>query len=165
LLQLGKSLELQLTLPPTEFEQRVLASSQPPAHSGREAYSYLRLGDMLLRSQLDAAKDGRVFDLKTRATYAIRSNMANYASHVGYRLTRVRGPFSSFEREFYDMIRSAFIKYGAEAPLVLSRCRVTSRSRKPLRISSAHRSNGRHVCGIPQHTGAVWVRIHPAGGH
>ena len=114
LMQLGKSLELQLTLDPEEFVRRVLRESNPPAHKGRECYAYLRLGDLLLRSQLDAVtKDGRVFDLKTRATAAIRANCVSYLQHVGYRLTQVSGFTGSYEREFYDMVRSAFIKYGA----------------------------------------------------
>jgi Mitochondrial protein Pet127 len=57
----------------------------------------------------------RTFDLKTRATLAIRHNVANYEHSVDYRIRQLRGARHSFEREFYDMIRSAFIKYGCQS--------------------------------------------------
>jgi hypothetical protein len=71
----------------------------------------------------------RIFDLKTRATNAIRLNVEQcdarpssllqplvsciplrYKDHLDYKITRVIGSFNSFEREFYDMMRSCFLK-------------------------------------------------------
>jgi hypothetical protein len=51
------------------------------------------------------------FDLKTRATAAIRMNASDYAEFVKYRLYRSHGFWNSFIREYYDMTRSAFLKY------------------------------------------------------
>jgi hypothetical protein len=33
-----------------------------------------------------------------------------YKDHLDYKITRVIGSFNSFEREFYDMMRSCFLK-------------------------------------------------------
>jgi len=57
----------------------------------------------------------RSFDLKTRATLAIRHNVENYEHYTDYRIVQLWGEENSFEREFYDMIRSAFIKYGCQS--------------------------------------------------
>lgn len=68
----------------------------------------------MLRSQIDC-HDPRLpnskFDLKTRAVVAVRMDVNNYKENVGYRIHKLRGQFESFEREYYDMIRSAFLKY------------------------------------------------------
>jgi hypothetical protein len=42
-------------------------------------------------------------------------DLFNYRHHLGYRLTRQHGLSDSFERELYDMSRSAFIKYNLQA--------------------------------------------------
>jgi Mitochondrial protein Pet127 len=85
-----------------------------------------------MRAQLDA-QDPRlpgsgVFDIKTRATVAIRYDPLNYkVSHrdmqegcgtncsiqknVGYLIKTTQGALESFEREHYDLIRAAFLKY------------------------------------------------------
>ena len=67
-----------------------------------------------MRSQIDAA-DSRLpnakFDLKTRAVIAIRMDAANYLQNLPYRIRSLQGLYESFEREYYDMIRSAFLKY------------------------------------------------------
>jgi hypothetical protein len=52
-----------------------------------------------------------IFDLKTRATNPVRINVGQYFNHLDYRITRMRGLFQSFEREWYDMARSGFMKY------------------------------------------------------
>ena len=85
-----------------------------------------------MRSQLDA-HDPRlpgsgVFDIKTRAAVAIRYDPLNYKvrlkpwtrykaskafvqNNSGYLIKTVEGAFESFEREYYDLIRAAFLKY------------------------------------------------------
>lgn len=85
-----------------------------------EAYRFSKVGDLLVRSQLDCFHPNlsrKVFDLKTRATVAVRLDVSNYKDYVGYKLTRYRGLFSSYEREYYDMIRSAFLKYSFQVRL------------------------------------------------
>lgn len=117
LLDLGKSLERMLTTEPEEFNQEFLLSGKPTGkYSGPEAYHYLKMGDFLLRSQLDCYEpdlpgEHKTFDLKTRATMGVRVNMGQYEKHLKYRLTCVRGNMFSYEREFYDICRAAMLKY------------------------------------------------------
>lgn len=74
--------------------------------------------------------NSKIFDLKTRATHAIRNSFRQgpkdmdpkdrYKAFVHYKIDRQQGLFNSFEREMYDMIRSAFIKYSLQ--LRIGRC-------------------------------------------
>lgn len=84
--------------------------------SQSDYFRYLRSGKMLLRSQIDARgfdKDGNpiVFELKTRATAPLRYDIVNYIDYLDYDIVRFKGQHSSFEREFYDLIRGGFLKY------------------------------------------------------
>ena len=68
-----------------------------------------------MRSQLDCV-DPRlpgtgVFDMKTRACMAIRMDLLNFEESSGYLIRQQHGLLESFEREYYDLIRSAFLKY------------------------------------------------------
>jgi len=79
-------------------------------------FRYLKAGKMLLRSQIDARgtdENGKpiVFELKTRATAPIRYEILNYIDYLDYEIIRLKGQHSSFEREFYDLIRGGFLKY------------------------------------------------------
>lgn len=51
------------------------------------------------------------FDLKTRATLPIRMDIGNYRDYLTYKLIRPFGLYESFEREFFDLCRSALLKY------------------------------------------------------
>ena len=51
------------------------------------------------------------FDLKTRATLPIRMDIKNYSDYLAYKLHRPLGLYESFEREFFDLCRSALLKY------------------------------------------------------
>ena len=51
------------------------------------------------------------FDLKTRATLPIRMDINNYRDYLTYRLHRPYGLYESFERELFDLCRSALLKY------------------------------------------------------
>lgn len=71
---------------------------------------------MLLRSQIDTAGEDEkgnpiVFELKTRATAPIRYDITNYIDYLDYNIIKFKGTHSSFEREFYDLIRGGFLKY------------------------------------------------------
>ncbi|KAK4459773.1 mitochondrial protein Pet127-domain-containing protein [Cladorrhinum samala] len=118
---LGKSMEKLLTLPKEDFEKYRKRNSDQlteEERNGPEAYHYTTLGDFMMRSQLDAF-DPRVpgsgmFDLKTRAVISIRMDAQGYEKGMGYEIRRRHGQWQSFEREYYDMIRSAFLKYSLQ---------------------------------------------------
>ncbi|KAK5061447.1 hypothetical protein LTR84_007990 [Exophiala bonariae] len=122
LMSLGRSMEKLLTSEKDEFElyRRTVESdktSQPQSQQG-EAYHYSQLGPFLLRSQLDCA-DPRlpgtgVFDLKTRAVAGVRMMLSNPEAGQGYQIKDRYGTWESYEREYYDMIRAAFLKYSLQ---------------------------------------------------
>ncbi|XP_049851161.1 uncharacterized protein LOC126325497 [Schistocerca gregaria] len=111
---LGKSYERMITMNQEMFEQAFLKSSciQAKMSDQPEAYNYMNRGNFLLRSQLDCYdKQVGIFDLKSRATNPIRIFPGDDPSlHINYRLSKLTGPTHSYEREFYDMIRSAFLR-------------------------------------------------------
>lgn len=86
-----------------------------------------------MRSQLDC-QDSRlpgtgIFDIKTRAVLPIRIDQLNFQvwllphfkvirvtdhlakANSGYLIRKLTGRLESFEREYYDLIRGAFLKY------------------------------------------------------
>lgn len=122
LMNLGKSMEKLLTLPKEEFERYRRSHenkvSQEEEEQIPEAYHYSTYGDFVMRSQLDAY-DPRLpgtgmFDLKTRAVVSIRMDAKNFEQGLGYEIKERYGAFESYEREFYDMIRAAFLKYSLQ---------------------------------------------------
>lgn len=91
---------------------------------------------MILRSQLDAMNPhlpNVSFDVKTRGCVSIRTDRLNYEVRTnlscsrllltlhslqeagGYLIRKLRGQTESFEKEYYDLIRSAFLKYSFQA--------------------------------------------------
>lgn len=118
---LGRSMEKLLTLSKEDFERyRKENSNQIPLEEREadEAYNYTTMGDFLMRSQLDA-HDSRLpgtgmFDLKTRAVVSIRMDTSQYQHGMDYEIRRRHGEWESFEREYYDMIRAAFLKYSLQ---------------------------------------------------
>ncbi|KAL2760780.1 hypothetical protein ACRALDRAFT_1059478 [Sodiomyces alcalophilus JCM 7366] len=118
---LGKSMEKLLTLPKEEFERYRHQNSDQITEEERnaeEAFHYSTLGDFLMRSQLDAY-DKRLpgtgmFDLKTRAVVSIRMDARGFHKGLGYEIRRRFGQWESFEREYYDMMRAAFLKYSLQ---------------------------------------------------
>ncbi|KAK1482494.1 hypothetical protein CCUS01_04107 [Colletotrichum cuscutae] len=118
---LGKSMEKQLTLPREEFEKYRRANSDQITEEERnaaEAFHYTTMGDFLMRSQLDAydprLPGSGMFDLKTRAVVSIRMDAQQFHKGLGYEIRRRYGQWESFEREYFDMIRSAFLKYSLQ---------------------------------------------------
>lgn len=118
---LGKSMEKLLTVPKDEFVKYHRSKSHELTEeekSQEEAYHYTTYGDFMMRSQLDAY-DPRlpgtgVYDLKTRAVVSIRMDAQNVEKGVGYEIRQRDGNWESFEREYFDMIRSAFLKYSLQ---------------------------------------------------
>ncbi|KAI9884755.1 MAG: hypothetical protein M1823_003465 [Watsoniomyces obsoletus] len=124
---LGQAMEKRLTLPKDEYERYRKDSAHPiaegnPGDPGYElpphAFHYSSMGDFIMRSQLDA-HDARLpgtgmFDLKTRAVASIRMDVQRYEHGLGYEIRHRLGEWQSFEREYYDMMRSAFLKYSLQ---------------------------------------------------
>jgi Mitochondrial protein Pet127 len=79
-------------------------------------YHYSVADSFLLRAQIDCKDDvtGSVFDVKTRAVAPIRYDLHNYLSNTHRVLHRLTGLRDSYEREFYDMVRSVFLKYALQ---------------------------------------------------
>ena len=79
-------------------------------------FRYMKSGKMFLRSQIDTKGiDGEgneiVFELKTRATSVMRYDISNYIDYLDYEVGKLKGQHSSYEREFYDLVRGGFLKY------------------------------------------------------
>lgn len=117
---LGHSLEKLLTSDRTEFERyrRSTGDAVPGEDESSRCYHYSKLGNFLMRSQLDA-HDPRlpgtgIFDLKTRAVVSIRMNHQEYEEGTGYQLRYDHGEWESYEREFYDMTRATMLKYSLQ---------------------------------------------------
>ncbi|ETI23057.1 hypothetical protein G647_04853 [Cladophialophora carrionii CBS 160.54] len=122
LMSLGRSMEKLLTSDKEEFERyRRTEDATKDAQmksSHPEAYHYSGLGQFLLRSQLDA-HDPRLpgtgmFDLKTRAVAAVRMMVHDHEKGAGYQIKERFGTWESYEREYFDMMRSAFLKYSLQ---------------------------------------------------
>ncbi|KAL8732014.1 MAG: hypothetical protein Q9181_004091 [Wetmoreana brouardii] len=121
LMSLGKSMEKLLTLRTEDFERyRKSSPDKVPKEeqSAPESYHYSTMGDFIMRSQLDA-HDPRLpgtgmFDLKTRAVVSVRMDASNYEEGKGYQIRSRQGAWESFEREYFDMIRAAFLKYSLQ---------------------------------------------------
>ncbi|WQF79778.1 hypothetical protein CDEST_04792 [Colletotrichum destructivum] len=118
---LGKSMEKLLTLPKDEFERYRRANSGQITEEERnaeEAFHYTTMGDFLMRSQLDAydprLPGSGMFDLKTRAVVSIRMDSQGFQKGLGYEIRKRFGQWESFEREYFDMIRAAFLKYSLQ---------------------------------------------------
>lgn len=121
LMSLGKSMEKLLTLGTEDFEKYRKSSPNKVSaeqQNAPESYHYSTMGDFIMRSQLDA-HDPRLpgtgmFDLKTRAVVSVRMDMDNYEESKGYQIRSRQGAWESFEREYFDMIRAAFLKYSLQ---------------------------------------------------
>ena len=119
---LGQSMEKLLTLPREAFEKYRKSRSHELTEeekNDKQPYHYTTLDDFMMRSQLDAM-DKRlpgtgVFDLKTRAVISIRMDARDIHKGLGYEIKTRFGQWESYEREYYDLVRSAFLKYSLQA--------------------------------------------------
>ncbi|KAH9480468.1 mRNA degradation protein, mitochondrial [Psilocybe cubensis] len=117
---MGTLLENFVTKSPEEFNAFMRVESSPVENEAvpppkKEAYRYAKSDKFVMRSQLDCV-DSRlpgtgVFDIKTRACVSIRMDILNYEENAGYMIKKQHGVLESFEKEYYDLIRSAFLKY------------------------------------------------------
>ncbi|KAG0143402.1 hypothetical protein CROQUDRAFT_109236 [Cronartium quercuum f. sp. fusiforme G11] len=121
---LGHVLEKFFVLPHEKFSQ-LLKKNRDSVDLNetrvREAYAFGKTNLMMTRSQLDCQHaylpGNGTFDIKTRATIAVRHDRLNHANAAGYQIRSSQGPLESFEREYLDLIRSAFLKYQFQARL------------------------------------------------
>ncbi|SMR56639.1 unnamed protein product [Zymoseptoria tritici ST99CH_1E4] len=122
LMLLGKSMELLLTQPKSEFERYRKSDPRKIPDAERlapETYQYSTMRDFLMRSQLDAY-DPRLpgngtFDLKTRAVVTVRMQSHDHEEMTGYELLSNQGRWFSYEKEWFDMMRSTMVKYILQA--------------------------------------------------
>ena len=130
LIRIGHSMENLFTLEPDEFNAHFLV--KPTVEGGgafvhRSAYLFTLCHRVMMRSQLDCqdprllqaggeeeSAESAVFDIKTRAVYPIRHHLARYEEYAGYEIRQDKGLQHSYEREWYDMARSVFLKYALQ---------------------------------------------------
>ncbi|KAI3657936.1 hypothetical protein MP638_000248 [Amoeboaphelidium occidentale] len=129
MMELGKSMEIFLTSSKEEFSWLLKKDYDSKADANKDkerqafmervknaqgVYSYCKSGSLLIRSQLDCyhpALPNKAFDLKTRATVAIRRNANEHRLFLNYKLDNIPKFWRSYAREIYDMSRSTLIKY------------------------------------------------------
>lgn len=123
LMQMGKYMEKLLTTDSKEFESRHIKGYVKIHSEDLESdyFKYVKYDKMLLRSQIDCKgtiqnkktgiNEEVVFEIKTRACAPIRYDVHNYKDYTDYEINSLLGTHSSYEREYYDLIRGAFAKY------------------------------------------------------
>lgn len=118
---MGRYMEKLLTLEKYQFDRHRVGSNDQISHEERqepEAFHYSTLGDIVLRSQLDAYDERLpgtgMFDLKTRAVIPIRMDSSDFEWGMDYEIRSLHGEWQSFEREYHDMIRSTMLKYSLQ---------------------------------------------------
>lgn len=119
---MGQYMEKLLTVPQDVFERHRVGHSHTLTEEDKsvvDAFHYSTIGDIVMRSQLDAYNPklpgSGMFDLKTRAVLPIRMRTSDYEWGMDYEITSRRGEMHSFEREYYDMIRATLVKYSLQA--------------------------------------------------
>jgi hypothetical protein len=123
LMEMGKVLERMYTMDIDRFNKAFLEKDDNgylPAEEGLvddDYHRYFMLNDNIcLRSQIDCQStlpDGKkiVYEVKTRAVAPIRYDLSRYDQFFDYKIDRTMGYHSSYEREYYDLIRGGFLKY------------------------------------------------------
>ena len=104
---------------PLSFPKDVLGGDPKQNNDGPEdlSYHYSEIYGFLLRAQLDCINPDlprKTFDLKTRAVSALRLTQ-NVDYSRDYHINKFKGFYESFEREDYDLLRSALLKYGLQS--------------------------------------------------
>ncbi len=120
LLKMGKYMEKIFTSSPDEFKERYMKNNKSGSATvdlkDDDFFNFVKYDKFLLRSQIDCGgKDINgndiVFEIKTRAVAPIRYDVENYLDYLDYSVDTLQGRHSSYEREYYDLIRGAFLKY------------------------------------------------------
>jgi len=84
--------------------------------TGSRSHRMRKMNNMLVRSQIDCeavSDDGSyyVYEIKTRAVAPQRYDVENVKDYLDYEIMKRSGVHSSYEREYFDLIRSILIKY------------------------------------------------------
>ena len=87
--------------PLTNKPKKEISPEEMKEFQSEDYYRYLKAGNMLLRSQIDTAGEDENG----------RYDITNYIDYLDYNIIKFKGTHSSFEREFYDLIRGGFLKY------------------------------------------------------
>lgn len=120
LLDFGKYAEKIYVLNEDEYNRKLLKSHRMNGRGlpfdSEEHYHYLKIGNLFVRSQIDCCdptlpSDNNTFDIKTRATFGIRTRINEWKEHTSYTINTLLGKENSYEREIYDLVRSTLIKY------------------------------------------------------
>ena len=128
LLQMGKYMEKMLTTDADYFNdhyvldlktnkpKKAMTEEEKKELMSEDYFRYMKSGKLCLRSQIDTKgvdNEGNeiVFELKTRATSVMRYDISNYIDYLDYEVGKYTGQHSSYEREFYDLVRGGFLKY------------------------------------------------------
>jgi hypothetical protein len=121
--KLGHVLEKKLTMSREEYENTYLYKNVKEKKEEKpENYYVSQYGRLLFRSQLDSCHFGikgssKVFDLKTRASAQIRyGHVQDGEPIIPFKFMYGKN-MGSFEKEVYDLTRSAFLKYYFQASL------------------------------------------------
>lgn len=123
LMDYGRILEKFFTVDRQSFNRYLLkpdGTSSSLPQDAADSFHYAQVDNFLLRAQLDSQHPDlprKIFDIKTRATLAIRMDVDRYNVNTGYALKTEQGEFESFEREYFDMLKSAFIKYNLQVKI------------------------------------------------
>lgn len=122
LLMGGIVLEGLFTTEPTIFARlcdltkEISPMDKEVIEASSRSFRFRKIGNLIVRSQIDCEaldEEGNpfVFEIKTRATAPIRYDLNNYFKYLDYKLTKRNGLHSSYEREYFDLIRSILLKY------------------------------------------------------
>lgn len=119
LMKMGKYMEKIFTNEPEEFNRKYMKKSgdkQEIVLKEDDFFNYVGYDKILLRSQIDCAGKNQFgqnsfYEIKTRAVAPIRYDVDNYLDYLDYEINSLIGKHSSYEREYYDLIRGAFLKY------------------------------------------------------
>jgi len=100
----------------TNKPKKEMSDEQKAELMQEDYFRYMKSGKLFLRSQIDTRGvdgDGNeiIFELKTRATSVMRYDIANYIDYLDYEIGKYKGQHSSYEREYYDLVRGGFLKY------------------------------------------------------
>lgn len=120
--EMGVVLEALLTTDEATYRRIIDPKTTMPKEemeailSGGHSHKMRKVGNMVVRSQIDCestATNGEkfVFEIKTRATAPIRYDVKNLNLYLDYQIKHRSGVVESFEREYFDLIRSILIKY------------------------------------------------------
>lgn len=108
-----------VTTPHEEYQKHLKGHSTSEKISREpDEFLYATMENFLLRSQIDCQHPNlpnKTFDIKTRATICIRMDPEGIEEYGVYRLEKLFGPYESFEREDFDMLRAVFLKFSFQA--------------------------------------------------